>query len=350
MKFARFGDGDVAAMEKQAARPDLGFEDRTHIQFTLGKAFEDRRLFDRSFEQYAKANAAMRLRIGYDPETLKTGVARNKTLFTREFFAARQGWGCPAPDPIFVVGRQRSGSTLLEQILSSHSRIEGTAELPYISALASRLDGRESGSSYASDYLRTLETITAEQARALGEEYMQATSAHRKLGRPFFTDKKPANFFHIGLIRLILPNAKIIDARRHPVAAALSLFKHHSSRGNIRLAESGLFYRDYVELMAWFDRVLPGFVHRVIYERMVAEPEAETRKLIAYLGLPFEESCLRFYETKRTVLTPSSEQVRRPISGEAVDYWRNFEPSLGPLIRALGSALDAYPDVPEELR
>ncbi len=349
MKTARFGAAEIEQMRRQLARGDLAAEDRLHLQFALGKAYEDAREFDKSFEQYAKANAATRLRIEYDPGTLSAGVAANKRIFTRPFFASREGQGCPAPDPIFVLGRPRSGSTLIEQILSSHSRIEGTAELPYITAMAARLEGRE-GSSYGTSYLEVLARMSATELARLGEEFMDATRVHRKQGRPFFIDKKPGNFPHIGLIHLILPNAKIVDARRHPVASGLSMFKHYSSKGRLRLSELGLFYRDYVALMAHFDAVLPGRVHRVIYEEMVADPEREVRRLLGYLGLPFEESCLRFYETERTVLTPSSEQVRRPISGEAVDYWKNYEPHLQPLIRSLGSVFDEYPRVPAELR
>ena len=349
MKAARLGKPEIAAMEEQLRRGDIAPDDRIQMQFALGKAYEDIADYSRSYESYAKGAAATRLRIEYDPDTLSTGVARNKALFTPEFLKRRADAGCKARDPIFILGRPRSGSTLIEQILSSHSMIEGTAELPYITTLAARLDGRE-GSSYGVDYLRTLEGMSADQLTALGEEYIEDTRIHRKTGRPFFIDKKPGNFPHTGLIHLILPNAKIIDARRHPVACGLSMFKHYSSRGRIRLAELGLFYRDYLALMAHFDNVLPGRVHRVIYENMVADPEAEVRKLLDYLGLPFEESCLRFYETKRTVLTPSSEQVRKPISSEAVDHWKNFEPWLGPLIRSLGTALSEYPNVPEELR
>jgi len=349
MKSRRFGEADIAAMLEQLKRPDIGTEDRIHLQFALGRAYEDAGAYERSFEQYAKANATMRLRIDYDPDTLTSGVAANKALFTTAFLKSREGSGCPAPDPIFILGRPRSGSTLVEQILSSHSAVEGTAELPFITALAARLEGRE-GSAYATGYLKVLANLDPSALRALGEDYMADAKAYRKLDRPFFIDKKPANFQHVGLIHLILPNAKIIDVRRHPAACSVSLIKHHSSRGHPRLAELGRLYRDYIELMAHFDHVLPGRVHRVIYEDMVADSEAETRRLIDYLGLPFEESCLRFYETKRTVLTPSAEQVRKPITGEAIDYWRNYEPWLGPLIRSLGSAFTEYPAVPEELR
>jgi hypothetical protein len=184
----------------------------------------------------------------------------------------------------------------------------------------------------------------------LGEEYLGYARVHRKLGRPFFLDKKPDNYLFTGMIHLILPNAKIIDARRHPADSCLSTFKLYSAAGRLRITELGRSWCEYAELMAHFDRVLPGKVHRVIYENMVADPETETRKLLAYVGLPFEESCLRFYETRRTVLTPSSEQVRRPITKDAVDYWRRFEPWLGPLMKSLGSVLIDYPSVPEELR
>ncbi len=350
MKTVRFGDAEITAMREQIARTDISQDDRILLQASLGKAYEDLKKYDLSWEQYAKANAAARLRTDYDPDRLTASVAAGKALFTPEFFAARKGMGCDAPDPIFILGRPRSGSTLIEQILSSHSAVEGTAELPYITALASRLAGREGFHIYSKDYLKALEGVDAAALKALGEEYLREAQKHRKLGRPFFIDKKPANFSHIGLIQLILPNAKIIDARRNPAASSFSMFKTYSSKGRLRLNELGRFYRDYVEYMAHFDRVLPGRIHRVIYEELIADPETQTRKLLDYLGLPFEESCLRFYETKRTVLTPSSEQVRRPISGEAVDHWRNYEPWLGPLLAALGPVFTDYPTVPEEWR
>jgi tetratricopeptide (TPR) repeat protein len=349
LKAVRFDAADIAAMQAQLNSPELRANDRTMLQFALGKAFEDMGAYERAFEQYAKANAAMRLRIDYDPDRLSSGVAANKALFTRAFFESRRDAGCAAPDPIFILGRPRSGSTLLEQILSSHSAVEGTAELSYITTMAARLEQRE-GSSYGTKYLARIAEMTPAELEGLGRQYLDSASVHRKRARPFFIDKKPGNFAHVGLILTILPNAKIIDARRNPAACGLSMFKHHSTKGRLRLAELGRFYRDYVELMAHFDAVLPGRIHRVIYEDMVADPESEVRKLLAYLGLPFEESCLRFYETKRAVLTPSSEQVRRPITGEAVDHWRNFEPWLGPLIKSLGTAFTEYPVVPAELR
>jgi hypothetical protein len=249
------------------------------------------------------------------------------------------------------LGRPRSGSTLVEQILSSHSTIEGTAELPYIGNIAKRLARRQGhGVVLDTDVIKALAALAPEEIEELGEEYLRHAALHRKTDRPFFIDKKPDNFLFTGMIHLILPNAKIIDARRHPAASCLSTFKLYSVKGRLRISELGRNYRDYIELMAHFDRVLPGKVHRVIYENMVADQETETRKLFAYLGLPFEESSLRFYETKRTVLTPSSEQVRQPITSDAVDYWRHFEPWLGGLKQSLGSVLTEYPEVPEELR
>jgi tetratricopeptide (TPR) repeat protein len=349
MKTVRFSDGDIAAMQAQLKRGDLAAEDRVNLLSSLGKAYEDIGAYDRSFENYAKANATMRLRIDYDWDDIASRVESNAALFTPAFLRSRSDAGCKAADPIFVLGRPRSGSTLIEQILASHSAVEGTAELPYIAALVRRLEEGECRST-KTDYPTVLGKLPPSVLTAFGEAYLADTRAHRKLGRPFFIDKSPNNYFHVGMIHLILPNAKIIDARRHPVACCLSMFKQNFSNTNLRLNELGRVYRDYVQLMAHFDSVLPGKIHRVIYEDMVGDPETEVRKLLDYLGLPFEERCLRFYETERTVRTPSSEQVRRPMSREAVDHWRHYEPWLGSLIRSLGSVLTAYPGVPEELR
>ena len=349
MKTVRFNDADIDAMHEQLKRSDIGADDRVQFQYALGKAYEDRGVYDRSFEQYAKANATMRLRIPYDPNSVTKLITGSRELFTPEFFRSRSGAGCKAADPIFVVCLPRSGSTLIEQILSSHSAIEGVGELPYITSIAKRL-GEKEGRELGIDYPQILGTLDPAALSAFGEEYLERVRAHRKLGRPFFVDKKPPNFFHVGLIHSILPNAKIIDARRHPVACSLSMFRQYFNKARPRQAELGRLYREYVELMAHFDSVLPGKIHRVIYEDMVANPDTEVRRLLDYLGLPFEEGCLRFYETRRSVLTPSSEQVRKPISGEAVDHWRNYEPWLGPLIESLGPVLTAYPSVPEDLR
>jgi tetratricopeptide (TPR) repeat protein len=349
MKTFRFTDEDISVMRHDFDRTGIGAEDRVNLLFALGKAYEDEGAFAKSFEHYAKGNAARRLRTDYDWDDINSELAAQKKLYTREFLESRNGAGCKAPDPIFILGRPRSGSTLIEQILSSHSAVEGTAELPHIADFAWRfLEGECVARSI--DYPQILAELPSAALTAMGEEYLERTRIHRKLGRPFFIDKSPANYHHVGMILLILPNVKIIDARRHPAACCFSMFKHNYSETNLRLNELGLVYRNYVELMAHFDRVMPGRIHRAIYENMVADPEAEIRSLLDYLELPFEENCLRFYATERTIRTPSSEQVRRPISGEAVGHWRHFEPWLRPLLDSLGPVVTEYPRVPEDLR
>lgn len=348
LKTVRFSAKDVAAMEAQLARADLSREDRFHLHFALGKAYEDEGAWAESFSHYDRGNALRRESLDYEADETTTHMRRCKALMTRPFFAERSGWGCPAPDPIFIVGLPRSGSTLIEQILSSHSAVEGTQELPDVIALAKRLGGRVRKAS-ESRYPDVLAELTPEDCRALGEEYLERARVHRKLGRTFFIDKMPNNFAHLGLIQLILPNAKVIDARRHPLGCGFSGFKQHFARGQAftySLEDIGRYYADYVELMAHFDAELPGRVHRVIYEQMVLDPEAEVRRLLDYCGLPFEEGCLRFYENDRAVRTASSEQVRKPIFTEAAEHWRNYDPWLGPLKASLGPVLNAYPEAP----
>jgi tetratricopeptide (TPR) repeat protein len=348
LKTVTFTSEDVAAMEGQLAREELADEDRLHLHFALGKAFEDQQRWADSFRHYEQGNALRKYELSYDAAETTTHVRRCKALFTPEFFAARAGQGSSAPDPIFVVGLPRAGSTLIEQILSSHSQVEGTQELPDIIALARRLGGQAKASS-AGRYPDVLADLSAAELYALGEEYLERAEVHRKLGRPFFIDKMPNNWAHLGLIVLALPNAKIVDARRHPLGCGFSGFKQHFARGQgftYDLADIGRYYADYVELMAHFDAVLPGRVHRVIYEQMVIDPEAETRRLLDYCGLPFEDACLRFYENDRAVRTASSEQVRKPIFTDAADHWRNYDIWLGPLKAALGPVLNAYPEAP----
>jgi tetratricopeptide (TPR) repeat protein len=348
LKTFRFGDEDVAAMRGQLKRTDLGAEDRLHLEFALGKALEDAGLYAESFERYAKGAALRRAELDYDAEETSEHVRRCKALFTPAFFVEREGSGSPAADPIFIVGLPRAGSTLIEQILSSHPSVEGTMELPDIASLARGL-GRARKRGEASDYPEVLAGLGAERLRALGEEYLERTRVQRKLGRPLFIDKMPNNFAHVGLIHLILPKAKIIDARRHPLGCCFSAFKQHFARGqgfSYDLAELGRYYADYVALMAHVDDVLPGRIHRVIYEQMIADPEAEVRRLLDYCGLEFDEACLRFHENARPVRTASSEQVRLPIFTDAVEHWRNYDPWLGPLKAALGPVLDVYPAAP----
>ena len=348
LKTFRFTDGDMAAMEGQLARPDLSEDDRLHLHFALGKALEDAARDADAFKHYQRGNALRREHLTYDAEETSAHVRRAKAVFTPGLFAARAGAGSPAPDPIFVVGLPRAGSTLVEQILSSHPQVEGTMELPDISSIARRLGGeRRPGEEPA--YPGVLAELGPDQLRALGEEYLERTRIQRKTGRPLFIDKMPNNFAHAGLIHLILPNAKIVDVRRHPLACGFSGFKQHFARGQgftYHLGDLGRYYADYVELMVHFDAVLPGRIHRVIYERLVEDPEPEVRGLLAYCGLDFDPACLRFHETARPVRTASSEQVRQPLNRDGLDQWRRFEPWLGPLKAALGPVLDAYPDPP----
>lgn len=348
LKTFRFSAADVAAMQEQLRRDSISDEDRFHFHFSLGKALEDAGDYAGSFEHYEQGNKLRRALIRYDADENAQHVQRSKRLLSAEFFAERPGWGCKAPDPIFIVGLPRAGSTLLEQILSSHPMVEGTMELPDIIDIARSLGGRGLRGAQ-SNYPEALTDLTPEAARELGEQYLSNTRIQRKSGAPFFIDKMPNNFTHIGLIHLILPQAKIIDARRHPLGCCFSGFKQHFARGQhftYGLEEIGRYYRDYVELMAHFDAVLPGRVHRVIYESMVEDTEGQVRRLLDYCGLPFDERCLRFYENDRAVRTASSEQVRQPIYRQAVDHWQHYEPWLDPLKRALGPVLQLYPDVP----
>ena len=336
LKVASFSPDEETAMRAQLRRDDLSTEDRLHLRYALGKALEDRGDHAESFTHYREGAKIRRAETAYDADETTARMRRSKTLFTDGFFAERAGVGSEADDPIFIVGLPRSGSTLIEQILASHSAVEGTMELPDIGFIAGRLGAR---------YPEALASLDAGQPRALGDGFIEATRIHRKLGRPFFIDKMPNNFQHVGLIQLILPNARIIDARRHPLGSCFSAFKQHFAQGqtfSYDLTDLGRYYRDYVELMAHFDAVTPGRVHRVIYEDMVEDTEGEVRRLLAHCGLSFEPACLKFYENGRAVRTVSSEQVRRPIFREGLDQWRRYEPWLEPLKQALGPALDHW--------
>ena len=349
LKTFRFSPADIAAMRAQIERSDLSNEDRFHFNFTLGKALEDAGDYAASFEHYAKGNSLRRKLVRYDAAENAAHVRSSKKLFTREFFEARAGSGCQARDPIFIVGLPRAGSTLVEQILSSHSQVEGTQELPDITMIA-RMIARRTSRAESNAYPRALEKFSHDELRVLGERFMEHTRIQRKTAAPLFIDKMPNNFAHVGLIHLILPNARIIDARRHPLGCGFSCFKQHFARGQTftyDLAELGRYYADYVELMAHFDAVLPGRVHRVFYERMVEDTEGEVRRLLEYCGLPFEEGVLRFHENQRAVRTASSEQVRQPIYRDGLEQWRHYEPWLDPLKNSLGRVLDRYPGTPE---
>ena len=338
LKTVKFDGADIDAMEKALEAPRLSDEERLHLDFALGKAMHDAGRADEAFAHYARGNA-LRLKMQpYRGGEISRLVDASIAAFTAEAFADRQG-GCDAPDPIFIVGMPRAGSTLVEQILSSHSLVEGTSELPDLPAVA-RKDGR---------YPKAALELSESQRRERGEEYLKRASVQRRTSRPFFIDKLPNNWMFVPFIQLVLPNAKIIDARRHPMACCFSNFRQHFARGQnftYDLADVGHYYSDYVRLMAHVDSVLPGRVHRVIYERMIDDTEAEVRSLLGYLGLEFEPACLEFHKTERAVRTPSSEQVRQPIYRDSTDEWRAYEQHLGPLENALGEVLDSYPDAP----
>ncbi|WP_108471573.1 tetratricopeptide repeat-containing sulfotransferase family protein [Rhodanobacter thiooxydans] len=348
LKTFRFSAAELAAMCGQLARTDLAEDDRLHLEFAVGKALEDAGDYEPSFRHYTRGNAIRRAQVHYSADDTSARVRHIREHYTREFFAARAGAGSPSPDPIFIVGLPRAGSTLIEQILSSHSQVEGTMELPEITSIT-RLLRLQGDADEAMPYHGALAALDAGALRALGERYLAHTRIQRKTAAPLFIDKMPNNFMHIGLIQLMLPNAKIIDARRHPLACGFSAFKQHFARGqgfSYDLTDIGRYYRDYVALMAHFDAVLPGRIHRVVYERMVDDTEGEVRRLLEYCGLPFEASCLQFFRNPRPVRTASSEQVRQPIYREGVDHWRHYETWLEPLASALGAVLESYPAVP----
>lgn len=341
LKTVSLSGSDIAAMEAALEGAAPGGEDRYHLHFALGKALEDAGEFAASFGHYAEGNRLRLAALDYDPAATTDRVDRSIALFTPAFFAARAGRGCTAPDPIFVVGMPRAGSTLIEQILASHPLVEGTQELPDIQIIANRLEG--AGQAIGPEILATLDPATL---RALGEEYLENTRVHRKTARRYFIDKMPNNWAHIGLIRLILPNARIVDARRHPIACCFSNFKQHFARGqgfSYSLDFMGRYYANYVRLMDHVDAVLPGAVYRVDYEAMIEHTEVGVRSLLAALDLPFDPACLRFHETERAVRTASSEQVRRPIYREGLDQWQRYGPFLAPLRAALGNNLERYP-------
>lgn len=352
LKTVKLEAADIAVIEAALVTLEKDAPDREedifHLHFALGKAHEDAKAFADAFRHYDRGNTLRRAMIRHDAEAFSAEVAATAAKFDATFLSAVEPGGCPAPDPIFVVGLPRSGSTLIEQILASHSQIEGTMELPDMMMIAARLQARVDEGEFA-DFGAMIDSLTPADRTRLGEEYLERTRIHRQTDRPLFIDKMPNNWQHIGLIRLILPHARIVDARRHPLSCCLSGWKQHFARGQTftyDLGDIGRYYADYVGLMAAYDAAAPGAVHRVIYESMVADTETEVRRLLDYLGLPFEPACLAFYNNDRAVRTASSEQVRQPIFRDGLDPWKNFEPWLGPLVAALGPVLPAYPDAP----
>lgn len=345
LKTYTFTEDEIERMHAQEQSGNLSHMDRVYLCFALGKAYEDRHDFETAFKYYERGNSLKKAQSRYRAEQMSEEFAQQREVCTLELFADKAGMGCDAPDPIFVVGLPRAGSTLLEQILSSHSQVDGTLELPNILALSHKLRRGERMSG-DSKYPAVLADLGADELRQFGEQFIEETRIHRQ-GAPLFIDKMPNNFRHIGLIKLILPNAKVIDARRHPLSCCFSGFKQLFAEGqefSYDLHDIGRYYRDYVDLMDHWDEVLPGFVLRVQHEDVVADLEAEVRRMLDFCGLDFEEACLNYYETERNVRTPSSEQVRQPIFTDSLEQWRNFEPWLEPLFDALGTeVLERYP-------
>ncbi len=344
LKVYSFSDDQVREMRARESGGHLPHTDHVYLCFALGKAYEDQGDFDTSFKFYERGNQLKKLQSRYDAAEMSADLKAQRDACTTELFAERSAAGHNAPDPIFVLGLPRAGSTLLEQILSSHSKVDGTLELPNILSLSQRLRrlGRQGENA---SYPELLHELTAQELQDFGKQYIEDTQIHRQ-GAPFFIDKMPNNFRHIGLIQLILPNAKLIDARRHPMACCFSGFKQLFAEGQqftYDLEDLGRYYSDYVETMDHWDDVLPGKVLRVQYEDVVADLEPQVRRILDYCGLPFEEACLNFFDTDRSVRTPSSEQVRQPIFRSGLDQWRSFEPWLDPLKDALGPILGRYP-------
>jgi tetratricopeptide (TPR) repeat protein len=345
LKTYRFTDDEIAAMRAQEAAATIGLPDCYHLCFALGKALEDRGEFAESWRYYERGNALKRSESRYAPEAIEDNTRRQIETCTRAFFAAREGFGDPSPDPIFIVGLPRAGSTLIEQILASHSCVEGTHELSDIQRIVLEIQGF-GGDPDEVRYPAALADMTAQDVRRMGERYLTDTRVYRS-GKPFFIDKMPNNFRHIGLIRLILPNARIIDARREPMACCFSNLKQLFANGQeftYSAEDIARYYRTYLELMRHWDAALPGRVLRVHHEDVVDDLEGSVRRILDHCGLPFEPACVEFHKSARAVRTPSSEQVRRPIFRESLDQWRAFEPWLGPLRAALGDAVTTYRD------
>jgi len=343
LKTYRFTEEEITRMRSEEAAPTTALVDRYHLCFALGKALEDRGEYAESYRYYESGNALKKSESRYRPEPIERNTRLQIEVCTREFFSRRQGVGAQSPDPIFIVGLPRAGSTLLEQILASHSRVEGTQELADIPRMVLEFQGRDPDLANPR-YPRVLAELPVEEFLRLGEKYLSDTRAYRT-SKAFFIDKMPNNFRHIGLIHLMLPNAKIIDARREPMACCFSNLKQLFASGQeftYSIDDIARYYRTYLDLMQHWDEALPGKILRVWHEDVVDDLEANVRRILDFCGLDFEPACVEFYKTERSVRTASSEQVRQPIYREGLDQWRHFEPWLEPLKNALGNAVDRY--------
>ena len=351
LKTYRFSDEEIQQMLVLQQDDNLSFMERVHLCFALGKAFEDNKDIEQSFDFYEQGNQLKKSQSRYDALQITKELELQREYVTEKLLSEKRDFGNASPDPIFIVGMPRSGSTLIEQILSSHSQVDGTLELPNVLSLSQRLR-RHAVNGTTPGYPQVLESLSQKELSQFGEEFIEDTRSHRQ-GAPLFIDKMPNNFRHIGLIKLILPNAKIIDARRNPLDCCFSGFKQLFAEGqefSYSLADIGQYYRDYVRLMDHWGKVLPGFVLRVNNEEVIADLEREVRRLLEFCGLPFEQACLNFHKTQRNVRTPSSEQVRRPVNSSGVGQWRKYSAFLGPLKQSLGAELAALSQIGEAPR
>ena len=339
VKTYRFEEAEIVQMQRAEADAASKPVDRYQLCFALGKSFEDSDNYDAAFEYYARGNQLKLAESRYRAERTDNEFARQQEICTQQFFYDRAGYGADSNEPVFIVGLPRAGSTLLEQILASHPMVDGTIELPDIMSQAQKLGGRHKIDE-ESRYPPILETLDQQQFERFGNQYLKSTRVYRKDGI-YFTDKMPNNFRHIGLIQLMFPNCKIVDARRHPMACCFSNFKQLFGDGqefSYGLEEVGRYYSGYVELMDHWENALPGKILRVQYEDVVEDLETQVRRLLAFLGLPFDQRCIEFHKTERAVHTPSAEQVRQPLYKSGLEQWKNFEPFLGPLKESLGIA------------
>ena len=350
IKSFRFAAGAAETLRAQLARTDLMRNDREQLHFALARALADDGHYEEAFANYQACNRLRQSDIPYNADIAAGFVARAKALFTPAFFRRRAGGGCDALGSVFIVGMPRAGSTLVEQILASHPAIEAGGEFPYIAAIAHRVDRANKPGGTTGHYPEELRNLDGNILKSLGRDYLTMARSNLRLGRPSFTDKMPMNYLHIGLIHLCLPNAKIVDVRRHPLDCCVSCFTNYFPGVQMfwpNLDDLGRSYASYVELMAHYDEVMPGRVHRVIYEELVENPETEVRRLLDHLGQPFDDACLRFHETERGVATMSAEQVRLPVYKHGMGQWKKYEPWLEPLKAALGPVLETYPAVPK---
>jgi tetratricopeptide (TPR) repeat protein len=344
LKRFRFPQADVDAMEEQLQSTGLTDQARVHFEFALGKACEDQQDFARAWTHYHQGNQLQRQRVEFDPVHYEAHLREIMDVFDEEFARTHRGSGHPEHGPIFIIGLPRSGSTLVEQILASHSQVEGTAELPNLATIATgtgkyRHDGLQ--------YPQTVRELTHRDFAAYGKEYLKQVARHRVEGTPFFIDKMPNNFSHVGWIRLTLPNAKIINTRRHPLDSCLGAYKQLFAQGQTftyDMLELSEFYRSYVTVMKHWHAVFPGAVLDVHYEDTVTDLEGQVRRLLEFCGLPFEDQCLRYHETARAVKTASSEQVREPIYSDALGLWKKYGAALDDWKRDLADIVDELPD------